>query len=488
MGVDQFIKDQKSQVLIISMVIMVLVFTLGAGLLYNSRTSRDISGLEVEIKKAHSQAASGIAIVKSLIAQSPCGSIPDDETYNIGDGTVSVVIDEGAQTITATGRSGKSSDVIVSSFETPEFFGGGGANFLKEITIFSLDTHGIASDLLSFPVLVKVTLDSDNVAQSDGGDILFMNFDFSTQLNHEIESYDSSTGDLVAWVNIPTLTETEDTIIYLLYGNTDPSFPNQWNIEAVWDENYKGVWHMAEDPTISTDGDCAGIGKEICDSTSNNNDLDDDNTPVAATGVMNGAVAFEHEDGDGLKGDDDSSLDIQGDITIEAWIFPSFFAHHNFTVLQKWRNSVPDDGGQPYFVRFQASHSDHMIGRIMVQFCATDAIDEAECDRSHGSYGDIIVNEWNYITIMYDMGGDNNIRQYKEGDILMDTEHHLNGMYDSDRYFQIGLRGGGQSFEGIIDEVRISNIARSVQWTKASYINQDNVLNFMSFDAEEACN
>jgi hypothetical protein len=50
-------------------------------------------------------------------------------------------------------------------------------------------------------------------ALSSGNDILFTSSDGLTKLNYERESYTSSTGQLIAWVQIPTLSATTDTTI-----------------------------------------------------------------------------------------------------------------------------------------------------------------------------------------------------------------------------------------------------------------------------------
>jgi len=74
-----------------------------------------------------------------------------------------------------------------------------------------------------------------------------MNSKLDTQLDHEIEKYDSSTGELIAWVRIPALLETLDEVIYVYYGNNEGGLANQWNIAGVWEGDFKGVWHLNED-------------------------------------------------------------------------------------------------------------------------------------------------------------------------------------------------------------------------------------------------
>ena len=97
-----------------------------------------------------------------------------------------------------------------------------------------------------FPVLVSLT-DAAGLganAQATGNDILFTAGDGTTKLNHEIESYTTLTGVLVAWVRVPALASPSDTTIYMYYGNAAAG--NQQNKNAVWDTGFKGVWHLSE--------------------------------------------------------------------------------------------------------------------------------------------------------------------------------------------------------------------------------------------------
>jgi hypothetical protein len=71
--------------------------------------------------------------------------------------------------------------------------------------------------LANFPVLVSVTDanlkslgNGGNVGKNDGTDILFTASDGATKLAHEIESYNAGTGQLIAWVSVPTVSPTAD--------------------------------------------------------------------------------------------------------------------------------------------------------------------------------------------------------------------------------------------------------------------------------------
>ncbi len=95
-----------------------------------------------------------------------------------------------------------------------------GWQYRKEI---SLDHTKIAGTLSTFPVFIHtIDVDLHAKAQPDGDDILFMDGPgVAYKLNHEIESYETSNGELLAWVNIINLKADENTILYMYYGNPD---------------------------------------------------------------------------------------------------------------------------------------------------------------------------------------------------------------------------------------------------------------------------
>jgi hypothetical protein len=166
--------------------------------------------------------------------------------------------------------------------------------FRKAITI---DSTQVDANLTNFPVLIDIS-DTDLAleAQPDGDDILFTGDNGTTKLDHEIESY--AAGDLVAWVRVPSLSSSTDTVIYLYFGNAGT--PNQENPTGVWDSNYVMVQHL-EETTLDHN-----------DSTSNGNDS---NVVVvtdqAATGNIDGADEFVGTltTGDYIRVPDAASLD-----------------------------------------------------------------------------------------------------------------------------------------------------------------------------------
>lgn len=139
---------------------------------------------------------------------------------------------------------------------------------------YTVDAHAClknvsnpGADLIDFPVLVQIT-DQDNDifghAQEDGDDILFTEDDGITKLDHEIDWYNDDSGELEldAWVRVPSISASADTILYMYYGS---SYSGQES-SAVWSEDYVMVQHLQETERGGGDFD------DHLDSTSNDND------------------------------------------------------------------------------------------------------------------------------------------------------------------------------------------------------------------------
>jgi hypothetical protein len=157
--------------------------------------------------------------------------------------------------------------------------------YRKEIII---DHTKVAENLVNFPIYIDI-VNGDLIghAQSDGDDFVFTTDETPTptKLSHEIESYDSATGHLIAWVNIPSLSSTIDTSIYMYYGNPDAS--NQQQVETTWNNGFKAVYHLKESWSTTTG--------HFKDSTINNYDgtlTDADGDSSSDTGITGSAFRF----------------------------------------------------------------------------------------------------------------------------------------------------------------------------------------------------
>ena len=193
----------------------------------------------------------------------------------------------GSYTVTATvnGVSGGASFSLTNNSSGSGGWYSSGWNYRKAVTINQSEVAGGAS-LTNFPVLFSVTDpnlattgNGGGVGNGDGSDILFTASDGVTKLNHEVEYYNGATGQLIAWVQVPMVSATASTGIYVYYGNGGVGA--QWNPSGVWDSNYKGVWHLGNGTSVT-----------VGDSTSNGNNGSNSGA-VGVAGEVEGGAGFD---------------------------------------------------------------------------------------------------------------------------------------------------------------------------------------------------
>ncbi len=337
-------------------------------------------------------------------------------------------------------------------------------NYYKELIIDHSKVSGL-TPLNDFPFLISI-YDSDlheNV-QSSGNDIAFS--DGITWLDHEMElferDYNATHTKLVVWVRLPSLSTTVDTIIYLYYGNATMS-PRE-NPTGVWDTNYKGVWHSSEDPTGT-----------IYDSTSNNNDGTPQGSMGSADqvdGQIGGSLNFDGND-EYIDCGNPTELQITGSITVEAWCKADYFG--NTYLVSK---NGPSDQ-RCWDISFDEINLTH--GYVIYRYALNG---EGHAD----DVGNVTVaiNQWYHVVGVFDASTYS--RLFLNGQMVDEnTTNILSSQYDAPNNLRFGARGDDPPpnyFDGTIDEVRISNIARSADWIKTEYDNQLDPNSFYSIGEE----
>ncbi len=330
--------------------------------------------------------------------------------------------------------------------------------YRKEITIDHTKVSN--TDQSDFPVLINLT-DSDLMvhARSDGYDILFTDSTGITKIYYEREDYNASTGTLVAWVKVANLSHLTDTIIYLYYGNSEAD-DQQDSTGGTWDNNFKGVWHL-NDPTNPTD------------STSNGNSGIDNGVTVT-TGQVGGAGSFN-----GI----DNYIGIvplgtlSGSFTISSWAKVSD-GDGNHVVI-----GTRNDGDYTFDFKFDTGGDGNNIHGDIGD--GSDWITTgADVDPSVFSYS---TNTWYQITYVVIPTGytiyinGNNVASENCGGSCDNNPL----FFDSTHNIFIGQVGYDEEwFNGAIDEVRVSNNARSADWIQTEYNNQNNPSAFYSLEDE----
>ncbi|MFC1982681.1 DUF2341 domain-containing protein [Chloroflexota bacterium] len=317
--------------------------------------------------------------------------------------------------------------------------------YRKKITV---DNTKVSATLTDFPVLISLSSDTDlaSDAQDDGDDILFTASDGVAKLSHEIESFNGTSGQLVACVKVPSLSSSADTDIYMYYGHAGAG--NQQNATFVWDSNYMMVQHLQE---------TTGGANAIQNSTSNTNHGTDTNDPtLGATGKIDNAITFDGTN-DFIAIADSSSLDTSGNITIEAWI-----KHANMNNVEHIISHHDSTAKTGYLLnQFSNNNFRAQLGNGVAAWPAVSA-------ESTNAYTDS--NAWYYVVFTSD---GTTWRFYVNG--AADGSGSTVSIAASTKDVWIGDDVNAPAtryWEGTIDEVRISDTARTDDWIQVSYNNQ----------------
>jgi hypothetical protein len=175
-----------------------------------------------------------------------------------------------------------------------------------------------------------------------------------------------------------------------------------------------------------------------------------------ATGKIDGADDFDGAD-DYVQVNDSASLDITQDVTLSSWIFSKGAQVQYAKVVSKFKGS----GEYPYQLCFQNASTDEIYL----------SLDDGTSVNHLKSTSDIPQSQWTHVAGTYD---GITMRLYING-TEDNTDPQSISIPTNNEVLTIGGRSGAShTFIGIIDEVRISNTARTFDWIKTSYTNQNN--------------
>ncbi|MEE8458691.1 MAG: DUF2341 domain-containing protein [Phycisphaerales bacterium] len=329
--------------------------------------------------------------------------------------------------------------------------------YRKRLTI---DSTKVTEALTNFPVLVSMTDTDLQAARADGFDFVFTDDDGVTKLDHEIERWDDGTGELIAWVRVPSVPDTVDKDLFVYYGYA--SAADQQNVNGVWDANFKAVLHL--DETVTDEVTTAAVHQ---DSTSNNNDGGQNNNDDAAGPI---------DMGQDLDGTADriiiphtASLSNSGTgLTVSAWIQPDFLTSFNGdpVIVDKWSSNT----GWKLYLKNTQNDFRFQVRTSGTKYATTSAV----------SY---TAGTKHYIVGVYD---GTRVRIYWDG-LEEGTGVASGNLTASTVDPTIGSLQGTTTdpFDGDVDEFRISDSARSAGWIQTEFNNQNDPATFFTAGLEE---
>lgn len=330
--------------------------------------------------------------------------------------------------------------------------------FGKQITIQASQVAGTVS-LVDFPLLVSFTdpnlrsqANGGNVQNINGYDVVFTSDNCGTRLDHQIEKYDPTTGEYIAWVRIPLLDPNTNTDLHMYYGNS--TITVNPSSTAVWASNAAAVYHLSNDDF----SDASGNGMHATNNATGN-----------VTGKIGDARSFNGTNQYlRISEAGTTSLDVT-ELTMTAWIFPTNY-------------NVPADRGM-----ILNKESAYEMG-LQDNTGAFQAASQPGCWRWAGT-SIIPLSTWTKVSIVFSGGVQ---RNYVNGTLIETFPDCSNPLVTNDQDMKIGARGGDAGlssyFIGNIDEVKVSNRAETAAWIETEYNNQNAPATFYTVSAQMTAN
>jgi len=309
----------------------------------------------------------------------------------------------------------------------------------------SLTLNGeiIQSELKDFPVCVQIPAsetDFYDAVKTDGSDIIFTAADGKTELAYEIEILDQAKKQFVCWVKLPELKAGVPANFYIYYGNKD-AVKNLELKKKVWTNDYIAVWHM----NSKEDGKCAADSSGSFNlKASGKTKFSEGKIGIAGETEKAPKTVFSYNYYRNAKA---PILKENQSFTIATWVFIKSKDSYN-NLFYDWPLRLFYHGSGRW--QFNVLKQKSVAGASYVM------------DKSP-------LNKWVCLDVVYD----------SENKILNMYINGKPGKYPCKNVVHAGLRKKSaisilSGFAGMQDEVRFSRVARSADWIKASYENQNN--------------
>lgn len=345
--------------------------------------------------------------------------------------------------------------------------GGLATTFCRTVTVQSAQ---VTANQTNFPVLISGTFNGtagipdlrtigNGGAAANGNDIGFYSDSGCTvKLPWETASYSATTGAAEYHVLPASISSTSNTPFYIGYGDTTIT-TDQSNKTAVWTNGFAGVYHLAT---------TAGL-----DSTSNANN-GTNNGSTACGGKIDGATCYVNASTQFIDLGAGASLDLTSTFTIEAWaIYNDSSSNHDWRVFSKL--DCPSN-----CVGYELFHNSSGLFSLQTGNGTSSGGNEGGGLNTLSISTPATQGTTYYVATTFN--GTANASIYLNGalDTAL-TNFTTTGSSSTTHAFIGQYAGGGHSWEGTIDEVRISNVVRSATWISTAYNNQNSPSTFIAF-------
>ncbi len=312
----------------------------------------------------------------------------------------------------------------------------------------SINAAQVPSTQTDFPVLVSVTDNrfktignGGHVRNSSGFDIRpYSDSGITTAITgYELERYNASTGEVIMSVKVGSLSSST-TPIYLAYGNS--ALTTDGSSTTTWSNSFLGVYHLSDGTTINFNS-----------STGSNNGTGGggSHSPTATTGKIDGAGNFVAATNQWI----DLGVINSAALTYSGWVnIPSLVNAYG-------RVLCVDNLSTAHTLAVKSN------GKLTVEFAATTSV----FYDGTGSHT-LSTNTWYFLAGTYNStsGLIGYVNAASDGTVSANGAAKTN--WTDHTAIGTDVSGGSNGFNGVIDEVRISSVARSADWITTEYNNQ----------------
>jgi biopolymer transport protein ExbB len=312
--------------------------------------------------------------------------------------------------------------------------------YRKKITLDTTsDGADISEGVGNVPVLIRLHTGNFNFtnAKENGEDIRFVGSDDQTLLKHHIERYDTFDEIALVWVKVPRLpVASKSELIYMYYGNK----------EAMGGQDSKGTYDGAQVVVYHLD-EVEGAPK---DRTANENHASDFSGGQGLPSVIGNGISLNGA-GDKMVIPASPTLDFKNGFTFSTWIRMVGSQSDAYLLAREQEDKYIIIGieGTKLYCRFSDEPGQTVTTERLV---------------------DISLNTWHQIAVS--AAPNRRLSVYLDGLELyfVDLKTDLPGL-DSDIVIGDSL-SGEHALVAELDEVTLSNTARSAGWVKAVYASE----------------
>ena len=320
----------------------------------------------------------------------------------------------------------------------------------------SFTGYACSSAVTDFPALVRISEDSplgfsySDCLKPNGGDLRFAD-ENGNLLPSEVDTWNPNGVSLI-WVKVPSLSASTKITGYYGWASA-PSIP----ASAVWSNGFVGVWHLNESALPM---------KESSRASSAFTSSSGDGIGFAAEGVVGGSVDFGAAGNRrSLTAYDSDALDGFAQFTVELWTYT--------TAANRPTGSDPNTGLLAKRISTSSQVSYYLVDTTG-SGGATTKFNISQSGTSGTQISDKVRPEndvWTHQAYMFD-GTNGKVAGWKDGVSVHDANTTVaTSIFAGTANLYLGNFSDTDSrnFPGKIDELRISNVARSTDWIKATH-------------------